>query len=116
LVTGNVNVSRAGGVVTRFSSGDCFGEMGYVSRTKRTASIQTANDVSLIRINEAQMEQASESCQLRFHKAFLHTLIDRLAHSSGDELAALGVEAANRPVAPNLARQATPQPLIQAEG
>ena len=115
LVNGNVNVSRGGGVVTRFSSGDCFGEMGYVSRTKRTASIQAAKDVSLIRINEAQMEQASESCQLRFHKAFLHTLIDRLTHSSGDELAALGVEGANRPVAPNLARRAIAEPLIQAE-
>ncbi|HEY5701235.1 MAG TPA: hypothetical protein VIT83_04020, partial [Gammaproteobacteria bacterium] len=97
--------------VTSFTAGDCFGEMGYVSRIKPTATIRAANDVSLLRINEAQMEHASESCQLRFHKRFLRTLVGRLGHSANDELGAVGVEGNNQPVAP----RASVRPAMAAD-
>jgi len=102
LVSGDVNVTREGKVITTFTSGDCFGEMGYVSRIKRTATIRTAIDVSLLRINEAQMGHASESCQLRFPKKFLKTLVGRLGQSAKDDFGALGVESKNQPMAPTI--------------
>lgn len=95
-----MNVTRSGKVITTFSSGDCFGEMGYVSRIKRMATIRAANDVCLLRINEAQMVHASESCQLRFHKKFLRKLIGRLGQPEMDEFGAVGVKGKNLPVAP----------------
>ena len=95
-----MNVTRGDKVITAFSSGDCFGEMGYVSRIKRMSSIRAAGDVSLLRINEAQMEHASESCQLRFHKKFLRTLIGRLGQPEMDEFGAVSVRGENQPMAP----------------
>lgn len=100
LVSGEVNVARGGKVITTFGSGDCFGEMGYVSRIQRMATIRAARDVCLLRINEAQMEHASESCQLRFHKKFLRTLISRLGQPEMDEFGAVGVRGQNHPMAP----------------
>lgn len=100
LVAGDVNVTRSGKIITTFSSGDCFGEMGYVSRIKRMATIRAANDVCLLRINEAQMEHASETCQLRFHKKFLRMLIGRLGQPEMDEFGAVGVKNKNLPVVP----------------
>lgn len=107
LTKGEVKVTQHGEVLTTLSSGDCFGQMNYVAGLTQTHNIEASTDVSLLRINEAQLEHASESCQLRFHKTFLRSLIGRLAQSSGAGLAALGVQTVNRPVAPRPAKSAT---------
>ena len=82
LVAGEVSVAKDGKRISALKKGDCFGEMGYLSKTERTASIHAVDDVKLIQINSALMEQASMSCQLRFTQVFLRTLIDRLARTS----------------------------------
>ena len=64
------------------SAGDCFGEMGYLSKTKRTASIFSKGHVSLLKAKFTLMEQVSESCQLRFTKVFLRTLVHRLSKAN----------------------------------
>ncbi len=107
LIKGDVNVTQNGKVLTKLSSGHCFGELNYVAGLKQLHSIEAASDVSLLQINEAQMSRASESCQLRFHKTFLRNLIGRLAQTSGASLAALSVHSPNRPVAPKAARAAS---------
>ncbi len=107
LIKGDVTVTQGGKVLTKLASGHCFGELNYVAGMKQLHSIQAGSDVSLLRINEAQMARASESCQLRFHKSFLRNLIGRLAQSSGASLAALNVQSSNRPVAPRAARAAS---------
>ncbi|MEE9164972.1 MAG: protein kinase [Nitrospinota bacterium] len=63
-------------------SGDCFGKMGYISKEKRTASIFSLVDVTLLQVNSTLIEQASQGCQLRFNKVFLKTLIERLSRTS----------------------------------
>ncbi len=107
MIKGEVNVTQGGKVLTTLSSGHCFGELNYVAGMKQLHSIEAASDVALLRINEAQMSRASESCQLRFHKTFLRNLIGRLAQSSGASLAALSVQSPNSPVAPRAARAAS---------
>ncbi len=107
LIKGDVNVTQNGKVLTKLSSGHCFGELNYVAGVRQLHSIEAARDVSLLQINEAQMSRASESCQLRFHKTFLRNLIGRLAQTSGASLAALSVQSPNRPVAPKAARAAS---------
>ncbi len=83
LVAGQANVIRDGKQISTLSGGDCFGELGYDSLFHRSASIASGDDLSLLRITEAQMEHVSATCQLRFHKAFTHSLIERLASISG---------------------------------
>ncbi|MCG8435879.1 MAG: serine/threonine-protein kinase [Gammaproteobacteria bacterium] len=82
IVSGEVVVTKGGKTLGRLNEGDCFGEMGYISKTERTASVTTKGGVALMRVNATLIEQASLECQLRFHKVFLHTLISRLSRTS----------------------------------
>lgn len=59
--------------------GDCFGEMGYLAKTERTATIQALTETALLKINSTVISQVSLNCQVRFLKVFLRTLIHRLS-------------------------------------
>ena len=78
LVSGGVDVCVNGKTIGRLKDGDCFGETSYVSGAKNTASIRAASSVVLLRVGATLMEQMSSSCQLRFNKEFLRSLIKRL--------------------------------------
>ncbi|MCP4041896.1 MAG: protein kinase, partial [Gammaproteobacteria bacterium] len=78
IVEGDVIVKKAGRVLGTLESGDCFGEMGYLTKSERTATILSVNNVSTIKVNSTLIEQASISCQLKFNRVFLKTLITRL--------------------------------------
>lgn len=82
IVSGEVNVTKGGKALGRLKEGDCFGEMGYLSKTERTATVVSENGVAVMRVNSTLIEQASVHCQLRFHKVFLRTLIQRLTRTS----------------------------------
>lgn len=79
LVTGKVNVMKKNKTIRTLDSGDCFGEMGYLAKTTRTASIIAEDDTSLIKVNSTVISQVSLNCQVRFLKVFLRTLIHRLS-------------------------------------
>ena len=82
LASGVVSVGKDGVLIERIQEGYCFGEMGYVSGAKRTASVIAHTDVSLIRVNAQLMERASAECQNRFLKVFVNTLTDRLSQTT----------------------------------
>lgn len=82
IVSGKVDVAKNDKVIGQLAEGDCFGEMGYISKTQRTATVSSSNGVAVLRVNSTLMEQASVECQLRFHKVFLRTLIERLTRTS----------------------------------
>lgn len=86
ITSGDVAVVKAAKQISTLTKGDCFGEMSYVLRAQRTASIVATGDVELLRVDAALMEQASTKTQLRFNQIFLRTLIERLATTS-EELA-----------------------------
>ncbi len=79
VVSGTATVANAGIYVAVLEGGDCFGEMGYSGETNRSLTIRATTDVSVIRINAAAIEQTSTECQLRFHKAFMQVLVERLS-------------------------------------
>jgi CRP-like cAMP-binding protein len=85
LIAGDVVVKKREQDLTTLKAGDCFGEMSYLARSRRTATISALNDVCILRINETQMEQAPDSVQARFNRVFLKTLVQRLEKAS-DEL------------------------------
>ncbi len=88
IVTGEVQVMKGGKALGALREGDCFGEMGYLSKTKRTASIKAKGIVNLMRVNATSMERASKDTQLKFYQVFVKTLIDRLAKSNEKLMAA----------------------------
>ncbi|MEO5356403.1 MAG: serine/threonine-protein kinase [Nitrospirae bacterium YQR-1] len=86
IVSGEVSVLKGDKVLVNLKVGDCFGEMGYLSKSRRTADIISSTQVSLLKVNGTLIDKASVHCQLRFNKVFLRTLIERLTRTS-EELA-----------------------------
>ncbi len=78
IVSGQASVEANGNVLGKLEDGACFGETSYVRGAKRTASIRAHGPVTLLRVSSTLMEQVSSSCQLRFNKVFLRSLIKRL--------------------------------------
>ena len=84
IVSGQVKVVKDDKLLNVLKDGDCFGEMAYLSgdRARRSASIISVSEVQLLKIQDVQLDQLSDACQLRFNRQFLRTLIDRLAWTS----------------------------------
>lgn len=82
IITGSAEVSKEGHILGELVSGDCFGEMGYLEKTERTATIRAREKMQLIKINATLIDQVSIECQLRFSKVFLRTLVRRLSNTN----------------------------------
>ncbi len=82
VLSGLVSVEKNGQHLDSLQEGDCFGEMGYLSKAKRSASVIAKTDVSLIQVNASTLDRAAEETQLRFLKVFVKTLIERLADTT----------------------------------
>jgi serine/threonine protein kinase len=82
VLSGLVTVEKNGQQIDSLQEGDCFGEMGYLSKAKRSASVIAKTDVSLIQVNALTLDRAAEGTQLRFLKVFVKTLIGRLADTT----------------------------------
>ena len=82
VLSGVVIIEKGGSVVNLLQEGDCFGEMGYLSRARRIASAIARTEVSLMKVNDSTIDRAAEDTQLRFHKSFVRTLIERLTEAT----------------------------------
>lgn len=82
IIAGAVAVSKEGQELGTLSQGDCFGEMGYLNKIKRTATVTARQPVSLMKVNATLIEQVTSDCQLRFYRVFLRVLIDRLSRTT----------------------------------
>jgi CRP-like cAMP-binding protein len=78
IVDGGVAVERLGREIGRLDAGDCFGETSFVRGAKRQATIKALGEVTVMKVSSTLLEQVSASCQLRFNKVFLRSLIGRL--------------------------------------
>ena len=82
VVSGKVKVSRGADPGGRIETGGCFGEAAFGEGSRRDSVIEADGHVTLIKVTGTLLEQASISCQLRFHKVFLKELIGRLQRGS----------------------------------
>ena len=82
VLSGLVSVEKNGQKIDSLQEGDCFGEMGYLTKAKRSASVIANTDVALIQVNASTLDRAEEGTQLRFLKIFVKTLIGRLADTT----------------------------------
>jgi serine/threonine protein kinase len=82
LVTGTVDVLKAGQVIRRLGPGACLGEMGWIRQARRSAAVRTAGTVQLVKMSEALVERLTRDCQLRLYRTLLRTLAERLSHTT----------------------------------
>ena len=89
LLDGEAKVSRRGRLLSKLSSGECFGEMAYLGGGKsRMADVVTTTNSSLVKIPVASLDNATEVCRLNFDRAFLRVLVERL-NAANTRLAAI---------------------------
>lgn len=82
LVSGEVEVRKNGREIIRLYPGDCFGEMGLISKRTRTASIVAVSNLIVLRLRDSVIDRASVNCQLKFQRQFLLALIERLEYAT----------------------------------
>jgi serine/threonine protein kinase len=82
IITGEVAVKKQGKSLTALKNGECFGEMAYLGKTTRTATIEALSTTILMKVNASVIDQTSISTQNRFYKVFSTTLIQRLIYTS----------------------------------
>lgn len=79
---GGVEVVRKDTVLGVMNQGDCFGEIAFVTRRPRVATIRARTDVSLMCVSTSLMEQAPIETQLQYYRIFLENLISRLSQAT----------------------------------
>ncbi|MGK0172911.1 MAG: serine/threonine protein kinase [Gammaproteobacteria bacterium] len=94
LVEGEVRIQRGLVRIETLEAGSCFGEIGYLSRAERTASAIARSNVTVMQIRRSLIEQATPSCRLNLHRAFLAATTTRLARATGR---IVELEASQRP-------------------
>jgi CRP-like cAMP-binding protein len=82
VLSGVVFIEKNGRHVDSLQEGDCFGEMGYLAKAKRSATVIAKTDVSLMKVNASTIDRTATETQLRFLKVFVRTLIDRLSETT----------------------------------
>ena len=82
ITEGAVEVTINGTRIGNIERGECFGEMEYLARTGRTATVAGNREITVIRIEKDFKEWASLPCQLRLTKVFQKILIARLQETS----------------------------------
>ena len=81
IAEGEVKVVKQDELLNMLKSGDCFGEMAYSAKRtfKRTTSVISVSDITVIEAEADSLAMASENCRHRFNEAFLEILVERLA-------------------------------------
>ncbi|MEM7405952.1 MAG: serine/threonine-protein kinase [Pseudomonadota bacterium] len=84
LVSGTAEVVKDGRSVSTLAPGECFGEIAYLSRQTRTASIVATSTARVLGLNAEVLAQASLACQVQFQRTFIRTLLERLVATTAD--------------------------------
>ena len=90
IARGSAEVRKGSTVIDTLMKGDCFGEIGFLTATRRTATVSAASQVLALRVSATLLDQVSSDCQLRFYKIFTQTLIYRLSLTNAKLSAARG--------------------------
>lgn len=89
IVVGSAHVSKGGVRIETLGKGDCFGEMGFVAETRRSATIIAASDTVVLKLDRATIDLAPQETQVLYYRTFAETLVYRLAVTSARLAAAL---------------------------
>ncbi|MGB1556330.1 MAG: serine/threonine-protein kinase [Oceanococcaceae bacterium] len=82
IANGQAEVFKGGKSLSTLNKGDVFGEMGFLTSTRRTATVKARCEMLALRVTQAAVDQVSDACQLSYYRTFAETLIFRLAITS----------------------------------
>jgi len=82
IVSGEMDVIKGDNVIANVRRGELIGEIAFLTKRKRTATVRAHGHCATLRINANQIEQASESCQIQFQRLLITTLTDRLVKTT----------------------------------
>ncbi|MFT5503583.1 MAG: serine/threonine protein kinase [Gammaproteobacteria bacterium] len=82
IAKGGVEVVKRNTVIGVMKQGDCFGEIAFITRQPRAATILARTDVSLMSVSNKLMEQATLETQIQYYRIFLENLISRLSQAT----------------------------------
>ena len=82
IAKGGVEVVKKTKVIGIMKQGDCFGEIAFITRRPRVATIVARTDVTLMIVSTSLMEQAPLETQLQYYRIFLENLISRLSQAT----------------------------------
>jgi CRP-like cAMP-binding protein len=82
LAKGGVDVLKKDKVIGTMKQGDCFGEIAFITKRPRGATIVARTDVTLMSVSNALMEQASPETQIQYYRIFLENLVARLSQTT----------------------------------
>ena len=81
LAEGQVRVTRKGKLLNILHTGECFGEMAYLSKDEhlRGADVTVMAESKIISVPTQKLAQASDVCRHKFDRAFMEILVERLS-------------------------------------
>jgi serine/threonine protein kinase len=81
LADGQVRVTRKGKLLNILHTGECFGEMAYLSKDEqlRGADVTVMEESKIISVPTQRLAQASDTCRHKFDRAFMEILVERLS-------------------------------------
>ncbi len=82
VIKGGVDVLKKNKVIGNMKQGDCFGEIAFITRAPRGATIIARTDVTLMSVSNSLMEQTSLETQLQYYRIFLENLVSRLSQTT----------------------------------
>lgn len=82
IAKGGVDVLKKKEVIGTMKQGDCFGEIAFITRRPRVATIVARTDVTLMSVSNSLMEQVPQETQLQYYRIFLENLISRLSQTT----------------------------------
>ena len=82
VAKGGVDVLKKGQIIGSMKQGDCFGEIAFITRKPRAATIAARTDVTLMSVSTSLMDKASLETQLHYYRIFLENLIKRLSQAT----------------------------------
>lgn len=84
LASGEARIIRDDAELGKIHSGQCFGEMAYISGVKkhRSASVVSDSNTTVIKIKSEALNRASDPVQKKFNQVLMRTLAERLEKTS----------------------------------
>ena len=83
IAKGGVDVYKKKRIIGSLKQGDCFGEIAFITRFPRAATIIARTDsVLLMNVSSELMEHASKETQLQYYRIFLENLVSRLSQTT----------------------------------
>ena len=82
LAMGSVDIIKDDVCVGSLGVGDCFGEMAFLSKERRSANIVAKTKVTAVKLNATAMARVSKSCNLKFSTVFIRILTQRLSDTT----------------------------------